>query len=100
MSNENNIGDKAIVKETGESHNVIGEWKVFSMTIELPIELESSVEDSVFVYGNTTSIDVTPGDKVKLDNGVTYNADEVVVGKEEIRKYKLSKLDEDEKSKS
>lgn len=83
------IGGIAIVKTTGEELKIKNIWGQFTIEIELPEELSKFINLS------------PPTDSIKdkgkswhylLENGIRYTEDELIVGKSNIREYKINQI--------
>ena len=86
---------QALIKKTGDIYDVANEYSLMSIQISLPIDLEPTVKEKLEKDFSQvwTSIGVKTGkekeDYYVLSNGETYEGDELVVGLEEIRDWKL-----------
>lgn len=84
---------KAMVKDTEKVFDVDQHFTVrsFSMEIEYDIDSEElkDVKDSTWVFNGDTPQE---GEYYKLSDGKTYSVDDVVVGSDNIRDYKINKL--------
>ena len=84
---------QALIKKTGEIFDVQNEYSMIRMTIELPFDFpgkESFVEK--WTHSNNEFKMTTGKDKedyYTLSNGETYEVDELVIGLDEIRDWKL-----------
>ena len=86
---------QALIKNTGDIYDVANEYSLMSIQISLPIDLEPTVKEKLEKDFSQvwTSIGVKTGkekeDYYVLSNGETYEGDELVVGLEEIRNWKI-----------
>jgi hypothetical protein len=89
--------DKAIVISTGEILEVKSFYKIMNLTIEFPEDLSwvsGSVQEfdrKIFVKSDKVETS-KPGDYYILSDGKKYSGDELIVGLDNIREYKLKKL--------
>ena len=116
MNNHGKIGDKAIIKKTGEEAKIKNSWGV--KTIKVSINLDDyGLKDTLGKYKEeitfTKEIDTEKspfqldlpisvnGDKPKewldnwfyeLDNGEKVTKDDVVTGTDNIRDYKINQI--------
>jgi len=84
--------DKAIVKETGELHQVESQYVVKHMTMTFNFDTEEKSEDfeeMLFVHDSEPQEE---GEYYTLDDGKVYHEKDVIVGTEEIRDSKLNSL--------
>lgn len=90
--------DKAIVIDTGEILEIKSFYKSMNFTIEFPAELKSYISGSVQDFDQKIFIKSDkvgtskPGDYYILSDGKNYSGDELIVGLDNIRDYKLKKL--------
>ena len=86
---------QALIKKTGDIYDVANEYSLMSIQISLPIDLEPTVKEKLEKDFSQvwTSIGVKTGkekeDYYVLSNGETYEGDELVVGLDEIRNWKI-----------
>jgi hypothetical protein len=88
---------QAFIKKTGEIFNVVSEYSMVQLTFELPIDFP----DKDKFEKKISSTWIHEGDQVKmktgkeredyyvLSNGETYEVDDLAVGLDEIRDWKL-----------
>jgi len=92
---DSNMKDKAIVIKTGEVLDVEGYFTVMNLTISLPIEISDDVfkqlESEVYLKSRNQD-NPKPGDYYTLSDGNKYNDDELIVGLDNIREYKIKKI--------
>ena len=89
--------DKAIVIETGEVFDVESHYSIkkMTLTIDLPDDLNESLSESLngfeqeFEYKDTNDEE---GDYYLLSNDKRYTKDELIVGLDNIREYKLKNI--------
>lgn len=97
--------DKAIVKSTGELLDIKASYITMQINIELPDSLLESLRDitdtnNISVMNSDSSVnfentdDTTPSDYYLLSDNKQYEASDIVVGKENIREYKIHTLTE------
>jgi hypothetical protein len=87
---------KALIKKTGEIFEVQSEYSMMTMQISLPIDLEpklKELEKSFYETWTNYKIKMKTGkdkeDYYTLSNGETYEFDELIVGLDEIREWKI-----------
>lgn len=87
---------KVLIKESGEIFDVTDEYsmKTFEMSISLPYDLESELKEKIESQTWTNDKVKMKTDKPKedyyvLSNGEVYESDELVIGLEEIRDWKI-----------
>ena len=84
--------DKAIVKETGELHQVESQYVVKYMTMSYTFDTGEKNEDfekMLFVHDSEPQEE---GEYYTLDDGKVYHEKDVIVGTEEIRDSKLNQI--------
>jgi len=110
MSKHGNIGDKAIVKKTGEESIITKSWGIKTINISIDID-NDFLKDTLDKYKEeitfTKEIDKLdlpinvnkdePKEWVdnwfyELDNGEKLTKDEVITGTNEIRDYKINQI--------
>ena len=91
--------DKAIVKKTNEIFDVEKHWivKKMSITINLPDDLKDILGDQIAQYEcdhkDTNPKEHKEGDHYILSNNEYYISDELIVGIDNIRDYKIRLLE-------
>lgn len=96
--------DKAIVKNTGELLDIKAAYITKQISFELPNELLESMKDikdsnNVPLLNNNTTINIatkdsSPSEYYLLSDNKQYEASDIVIGKENIREYKIQTLTE------
>lgn len=85
--------EKVIIKSTGEILDVVSKYTMVKMTIELPIDFPDKEkfekEISAWTYELKSETSKDKEDFYILSNGKTYEVDDLVVGLDEIRNWKL-----------
>ena len=85
--------DKALVKETGETHEVKDKYSVKYITASFTFELDDKqieeLKEMTFVHDSEPQEE---GDYYTLDDGKTYKDKDVIVGTDEIRDHKLKNI--------
>ena len=76
---------QALIKKNGEIFEVQSEYSMMMMQISLPIDLEPILKEKLEKDFSET----WTKDYYVLSNGETYEGDELVVGLDEIREWKL-----------
>lgn len=87
------MGNKAIVKKTGETVNVLNEFRIMHMSFSFEFDLGDKVKDyleETFVHPGNGESD-REGNYYTCDNNETYHESEVIVGLDEIREYKIKR---------
>ncbi len=92
--------DQAIVKETGELLEIEKHWivKKMSFTIELPDDMSSDIKEKFEKFsGEFDMKDENPkehknGDHYILSDGNRYMGEELIVGLDNIRDYKINQI--------
>jgi hypothetical protein len=105
MDDIGKIGDKALVKKTGEESKIKKSWGIKTINVK-----EDFIVETGFLNGevctftkvfNTENLDLPPGVSgenlidnwfYELDNGDKVTKDDVVTGVEDIREYKISNI--------
>lgn len=85
--------DKAMIKETGEIHQVESQYSVQHITVSFNFELDDEQKENIKEM--TLVHDSEPqeeGDYYTLDDGKTYHEKDVIVGTDEIRDHKLKNI--------
>ena len=88
---------KALIKKTGEIFDVVSEYSMMKMTFELPIDFTDKKKfekEIIETWTHTNSeFKMTTGkdreEYYVLSNGETYEVDELAIGLDEIRDWKL-----------
>lgn len=86
--------EKVIIKSTGEILDVVSKYTMVKMTIELPIDFpdkekfEKEISETC-TYELKCETSKDKEDFYILSNGKTYEVDDLVVGLDEIRNWKL-----------
>ena len=75
---------QAIIKETGETFEIIGQYNLRTYKSELTIDLNIKEENNSFKSKILNKIEY-----YTLSNGETYEGSDIVVGLDEIRDWKL-----------
>lgn len=85
---------KAIIKDTNEEHQIMGEYSVHFVTCSIEIESPLEEMDSHnFIFSHKDKNSKTKeGEYFNLSNGESYHIDDVIVGEENIREYRLNKI--------
>jgi len=89
--------DKALIIKTGEILDVKSQYsvKMMSISIELPDDLKDVLSKKImdfeqeFEYKDTNDKE---GDYFTLSDGKKYHEDELIVGLDNIREYKLKNI--------
>lgn len=85
--------DKALIKETGEIHNIINEYGVCHITVSFNYDINDThtekIKEITLVHDSEP---LEEGQYYILDNNKTYHEKEVVVGTDEIREHKLKNI--------
>lgn len=90
--------DKAFVIKTGELMDITSRYsiKLMTISIELPDDMEETLKKSMsdnfigdFEYKDTKDKE---GDYFTLSDGKKYHEDELIVGLDNIREYKLKNI--------
>jgi len=111
MSDIGKIGDKALVKKTGEESKIKKSWGIKTINIELDIDVKADlIVETGFLNGEVCTftkeldkekLDLPPGVSeenlvdnwfYELDNGDKVVKDDVIIGVEDIRDYKINQL--------
>ena len=88
---------KAIVKKTGQILDIVNEFSLIQISIKLPDDfpedLKSKMEED---FPDINDVKMKTGkdreDYYELSDGKTYEIDELVVGIDEIREWKINNL--------
>jgi len=86
---------QALIKKTGEIFDVVSEYSMMNISIELPIELGEKIKDiqETWTYNGDNQIKMTTGkpkeDYYVLSNGETHEVDDLIIGLDDIRDWKL-----------
>lgn len=89
---------KALVKSTGEIFDVVSEYTMMQIEINFPIDMSKELTDKLKKdfesYHVESKYKMTTGksreDHYLLSNGETYEFDELIVGLDEIRDWKIN----------
>ena len=110
MSDIGKIGDKALVKKTGEEAKIKKSWGIKTINISIDLDgdnlKEAKSDLSVFFTKefDTEKLDLPPSVNkenpkefldnwfYELDNGDKVTKDDVITGVEDIRDYKINQL--------
>jgi hypothetical protein len=100
-SNEHgSSGDSVLIKETGEQSTIKTSYGVFEISLEIKDIKMDSVEKEItenwfqkYVFKDVDKISEKPGWHYHLENGKKVHEDDVIVGKEEIRDFKINQID-------
>lgn len=111
MSNIGKIGDKALVKKTGEEAKITKSWGIKTINISIDLDLDDNLKEAKSYLStfftkefDTEKLDLpTSVNKenpkefldnwfYELDNGDKVTKDDVITGVEDIRDYKLNQL--------
>ena len=109
MDDIGKIGDKALVKKTGQESKIKWSWGIKTINIDINLKEDLIVEtgtlnEEVCTFTkefNTENLDLPPGVSgenlmdnwfYELDNGDKVTKDDVVTGVEDIREYKLNDI--------
>ncbi len=87
--------EKAILISTGEEVEITSSYgiKMFSLSIDIELgNIELSDTNSRFVYNNSEHDTEDEGWFYILSNGLKVSDDEVITDKNDIRDYKIDKL--------
>jgi hypothetical protein len=84
------IGDPVIIKENGTIEHIKESWGklIISLSIDLPEEMNP--QEGKFTH---KSDDKKIGWWYTLKNGADYHEDELIIGTEEIRDFKINQID-------
>ena len=89
---------QALIKKTGEILDVVSEYSMVKLSIELPFDLpdRENIEKKItetWTHSGTDQFKMTTGkdkeDYYVLSNGETHEVDQLVIGTDEIRDWKL-----------
>lgn len=89
--------DKALVIKTGEILDVKGYYKTMQISIELPEDLAESLKGTLDNWSDYLAVNTGKMEDCEyytLSDGNKYNKDEVIAGSDNIRDYKLNKLNQ------
>jgi len=93
-------GDSVLIKETGEQSTIKNSYGVFEISLEIQDLKIDSVDREVivnwykkFVFKDKEKLEEKPGWHYHLENGKKVHEDDVIVGKTEIRDFKINQLD-------
>ena len=109
MDNTGKIGDKSLVKKTGEESKIKKSWGIKTINLDIDVKEDFIVETGILngevctftKIFNTEKLDLPPvvsGENLidnwfyELDNGDKVTKNDVVTGDEDIREYKLSDI--------
>lgn len=92
--------DKAIVIETGEIFDIVSHWltKKMTLSINLPDDMDSDIKEKFEKYvGEFEVKEEDPkvhkdGDHYILSNGKEYIGEDLIIGLDNIREYKLKNI--------
>ena len=90
MKNTARTGDKVIIKESGETNQVVRAYG--KITISLDVDLPSDITTESGKY-TKESDDKKIGWWYTLENGTEFHEDELIIGTDEIRDYKINQID-------
>lgn len=89
---------QALIKKTGEIFDIVSEYSMMKLSIELPFDLpdkenfEKEITET-WTHSGTDQFKMTTEkdkeDYYVLSNGETYEVDDLVLGLDEIRDWKL-----------
>lgn len=86
--------EKAIVKETGEILDINSHYaiKKYTITFEMPESIRSKIglEEKNIEFKDTNTKGHKYGDRYILSNGKEYHNEELIVGLDNIRDYKIT----------
>jgi hypothetical protein len=107
--NKGNIGDKVLVIKTDSEHNITKSWGIKIITVDINNGIAQKYLDDIMIkykeeitipddmeLPSNISIDSIQRHKdnwfYTLDNGETLEEKDVISGKENIRDYKINKI--------
>lgn len=89
---------QALIKKTGEIFDIVSEYSMMKLSIELPFDLpdkenfEKEINET-WTHSGFDQVKMTTGkdkeDYYVLSNGETHEFDQLVIGTDEIRDWKL-----------
>jgi len=85
--------DKAMIKETGQIHQVESQYSVQYITMSFNFDLDDKqmedIKEMTFIHDSEPKEE---GDYYTLDNGKVYHEKNLIVGTDEIRDHKLKNI--------
>lgn len=85
--------DKAMIKETGEIHQVESQYSVQYITMSFNFDLDDKqmedIKEMTFIHDSEPKEE---GDYYTLDDGKVYHEKNLIVGTDEIRDHKLKNI--------
>lgn len=89
--------DKALIKKTGEILDIVNQYSIKMMTIsiDLPDALKDTLSEKIMEFEQKFEYkdnDDKEGDYFTLSDGKKYHEDELIVGLDNIREYKLKNI--------
>ena len=89
---------QALIKKTGEIFDIVSEYSMMKLSLELPIDLpdkenfEKEITET-WTHSGLDQVKMKTGkdkeDYYVLSNGETHEVDQLVIGTDEIRDWKL-----------
>lgn len=89
MKQVGKTGDPVIIKENGTTEHIVRSYGklIVSLSIDLP---EMNLKEGKFTH---KSDDKKDGWWYTLKNGTEYHEDDLIIGTEEIREFKINQID-------
>jgi len=85
--------DKAMIKETGQIHQVESQYSVQYITMSFNFDLDDKqmedIKEMTFIHDSEPKEE---GDYYTLDDGKVYHEKNLIVGTDEIRDHKLKNI--------
>lgn len=96
-TNKGTTGDTVILKENGEQSVIVNTYGVYTIKVSFD-NLEGIGEETLKLYKqqqlNEDNTKKKDGWYYTLENGNNIHEDDVIVGKDDIRDYKIKKIEE------
>jgi hypothetical protein len=86
--------NKAIVKKTGEILDVERSWIVKKMSIKITTKEDFDFKDQLEKIFGKEDTSIKEGENYILSDGKRYISDELIIGLDNIRNYKINQINE------